>query len=217
MSIVRNVKWSVLLLGALTTGVVSSAPPAGELRQVPPVVPKTAAQITALAQQLCAPCHSIDGRGVSAEFPSLAGQQSDYIVKQLFAFKTGQRENPFMKEVIRDLTADDARRLAEHFSRLPPTVQRVADPDAAQRGARLYAQGRAESGVASCASCHGERALGGAQMPRLAGQGKVYLLRRMNTFSGAVQSGADTMHSGVPALSERDLMDLAEHLSAVAS
>ena len=44
----------------------------------------------------CVACHGVDGNSVNPEWPSIAGQHSTYIVKQLKAFKSGVRQNVLM-------------------------------------------------------------------------------------------------------------------------
>jgi cytochrome c553 len=41
----------------------------------------------------CAGCHSPNGAGIPAQYPRLAGQQMEYVVTQLKAFRSGEREN----------------------------------------------------------------------------------------------------------------------------
>jgi len=41
----------------------------------------------------CAGCHSPNGAGIPAQYPRLSGQQSDYAVAQLTAFRDGVRKN----------------------------------------------------------------------------------------------------------------------------
>ncbi|MBV8621454.1 MAG: cytochrome c4 [Curvibacter sp.] len=41
----------------------------------------------------CAGCHSPNGAGIPAQYPRLAGQQADYTVAQLVAFRDGVRTN----------------------------------------------------------------------------------------------------------------------------
>ncbi len=41
----------------------------------------------------CAGCHSPNGAGIPAQYPSLAGQHADYTVKQMVAFRDGTRTN----------------------------------------------------------------------------------------------------------------------------
>src|ERR1700739_802673 len=40
-----------------------------------------------IAAKLCAACHGADGQGISPQFPNLAAQIPEYLVKQLKAFK----------------------------------------------------------------------------------------------------------------------------------
>ncbi|MCW9056061.1 MAG: c-type cytochrome, partial [Gammaproteobacteria bacterium] len=41
----------------------------------------------------CFACHGVDGVSVNPAFPSLAGQNKAYIIRQLQAFKSGDRKN----------------------------------------------------------------------------------------------------------------------------
>lgn len=41
----------------------------------------------------CAGCHSPNGAGIPAQYPRLAGQQAEYVVAQLKAFRAGERNN----------------------------------------------------------------------------------------------------------------------------
>ena len=41
----------------------------------------------------CASCHGANGGGIPIQYPRLAGQQQDYTVAQLVAFRTGVRNN----------------------------------------------------------------------------------------------------------------------------
>lgn len=41
----------------------------------------------------CAGCHSPDGAGIPAQYPRIGGQNTDYLVTQLMAFRDGVRTN----------------------------------------------------------------------------------------------------------------------------
>jgi cytochrome c553 len=41
----------------------------------------------------CAGCHSPAGSGIPAQYPRVASQQTEYVVAQLKAFRSGEREN----------------------------------------------------------------------------------------------------------------------------
>ena len=64
----------------------------------------------------CAACHGADGNSASADFPKLAGQQSDYLVKSLQGYKSGTRKNPIMAPMGANLSQRDIEDLAAYFS-----------------------------------------------------------------------------------------------------
>ncbi|WP_198263015.1 c-type cytochrome [sulfur-oxidizing endosymbiont of Gigantopelta aegis] len=67
----------------------------------------------------CSGCHGSDGIGLSQEFPNLAGQKEAYIIKQLQAFKNGERKDPSMAAMTAALNDNDMADLAAYFSNLP--------------------------------------------------------------------------------------------------
>ena len=54
----------------------------------------------------CASCHSPNGAGIPAQFPSLAGQHAEYNLTQLKAFRSGERANAPMMRVIASRMSD---------------------------------------------------------------------------------------------------------------
>ena len=68
--------------------------------------------------KVCAACHGEGGVGLSAmqDFPKLAGQNSDYIVRALKDYQAGTRKNPVMAAQAKDLKAVDIADLAAWFS-----------------------------------------------------------------------------------------------------
>ena len=64
----------------------------------------------------CAACHGADGNSASADFPKLAGQNADYIVKSLQGYKSGTRKNPIMAPMGTNLSQRDMEDLAAYFS-----------------------------------------------------------------------------------------------------
>lgn len=67
----------------------------------------------------CQACHGHDGLGDSADVPNLAGQKLNYLVRQLEAFRSGERKNALMAAMAAQLTDADIRALATHWSQLP--------------------------------------------------------------------------------------------------
>ena len=64
----------------------------------------------------CAACHGVDGNSASADFPKIAGQNADYIIKSLQGYKAGTRKNPIMAPMGANLSQRDMEDLAAYFS-----------------------------------------------------------------------------------------------------
>lgn len=63
----------------------------------------------------CAKCHGENAEGASV-FPRLAGQHSDYIVKQLHEFKTKLRPHSVMADrVVKDISPDQMQAVATYL------------------------------------------------------------------------------------------------------
>ncbi|MDN7515917.1 cytochrome c [Burkholderia sp. AU45251] len=61
----------------------------------------------------CASCHGAEGQGVG-QFPRLAGQHTDYLLRQIEVFRNGTRANaPVMTAVAHTLNTDQAKAVAE--------------------------------------------------------------------------------------------------------
>ena len=63
----------------------------------------------------CASCHGPDGNSKNPEWPKLAGQHAVYLVRQLMAFKTGERRNDLMSPQATRLSEQDMHDLAAYF------------------------------------------------------------------------------------------------------
>jgi cytochrome c553 len=66
--------------------------------------------------QACVACHGPDGNSPSPEFPKIAGQHYDYLVKALKDYRSGVRKNPIMAPMAANLTPRDIDDLAAYFS-----------------------------------------------------------------------------------------------------
>jgi len=68
--------------------------------------------------QTCAACHGPDGNSPAGpDFPRLAGQYYDYLLKALLDYKSGARKNPIMGGQVGSLTSQDMADLAAFYSR----------------------------------------------------------------------------------------------------
>jgi len=66
--------------------------------------------------QACTACHGPDGNSASPDFPRIAGQHYDYLVKALKDYKSGARKSPIMAPLVANLTQRDIEDLAEYYS-----------------------------------------------------------------------------------------------------
>jgi cytochrome c553 len=71
----------------------------------------------------CKACHGADGNAPTGpDFPRLAGQHYDYLLKALKDYKSGARKNPIMGGQVGGLSAQDMADLAAYFSSQPGTL-----------------------------------------------------------------------------------------------
>ncbi|MBW9275394.1 MAG: cytochrome c [Candidatus Thiodiazotropha sp. (ex. Lucinisca nassula)] len=66
----------------------------------------------------CVACHGADGIGKSPQYPNLNGQKLPYLIKQLKAFRSGERKAPDMARMARMLTDEEIAYVAEYYSKL---------------------------------------------------------------------------------------------------
>ena len=67
--------------------------------------------------QTCAACHGPDGNSPAGpDFPRLAGQHYDYLLKALRDYKSGARKNPIMAGQVGSLTPRDMADLAAYYA-----------------------------------------------------------------------------------------------------
>jgi cytochrome c553 len=68
--------------------------------------------------QACAACHGPEGNSPTGpDFPRLAGQYYDYLLKALRDYKSGARKNPVMSGQVVNLNSQDMADLAAFYSR----------------------------------------------------------------------------------------------------
>ena len=167
-----------------------------------------------LVSERCGTCHGADGQSTSPIFPSLAGQNQAYLVKQLKDFKSKKRVSETMAPQGVDLSAEHIVELAAYFSSKPAKVNRVPDEDLLSVGRYIYTKGNSWSGVPACASCHGEKAFGTIILPRLAGQNARYLLSQLKDFNLRIRTNDnEVMHLVASRLTEMETKAVTDYLS----
>jgi cytochrome c553 len=75
--------------------------------------------IAATAVPACAACHGAKGEGLPKRFPSLSAQHADYTVQQLKTFRTGERANaPMMQVIATKMTEAEMQAVADYIQGL---------------------------------------------------------------------------------------------------
>lgn len=141
----------------------------------------------------CSACHGIDGNSVAPEWPSLAGQHASYIVRQLEAFKSGERVDVAMTPFAMMLSEQDMLDVAAYFA-AQQRAPKGADPAVVSLGQQIYRGGVPERGIAACIACHGPTGQGNplAAYPVISGQHAAYTAKTLNAYkSGERRSDTD--------------------------
>ncbi len=169
-----------------------------------------------IVRDRCQDCHGMTGQSSDPEYPKLAGQNADYMTRQLANFKTGVRVSRKMQRKVEDLTGHEMRALAEYYAaqRLVPDI--AFDPALAQVGREFYFSGNADTGVSACVTCHGPEGRGAMYLPRLAGQHRKYIIAQLHAFREHSRSSSEmVMHSVVENISEDEIVAVAHFLSGL--
>ena len=157
----------------------------------------------------------MDGNSVAPQFPKLAGQSAQYIVRQLTNFKSGKRQNPIMLGMATPLSTQDMRDIAAYFASKTP-VPGVADQALVERGEKLFRQGDPARGVPACMACHSIDGRGnpGAMYPQLASQHAQYIEATLKAWHDGTSWGDDAHSKIMPSIAKK--LD-ADEITAVAS
>jgi cytochrome c553 len=118
--------------------------------------------------ELCVLCHRVDN---SHGAPILDGLPGSYLLKQFELYKSGKRFGPAMQTNLTPLSTQDLQDVADYFSSRPATravAKMTADRQAQELGLTIASD-------LGCARCHGQNYRGTKDVPRLAGQPRVYL------------------------------------------
>ena len=74
------------------------------------------------ASETCLACHGTNGVGITADYPTIAGQHKDYIERALHDYQKGGRKNAIMAGMAATLSAEDIEALAGYYSARTPAL-----------------------------------------------------------------------------------------------
>ncbi|MDQ7074108.1 MAG: c-type cytochrome [Gammaproteobacteria bacterium] len=165
-----------------------------------------------LYKNVCAACHGAQGWGVTnGQYPQLAGQHKQVIVKQILDMRHRFRINPFMDEIVKPKTLGGDQGLinvASYIESLPMSTNNgVGDARQLKLGGLLFAK--------NCSICHGTEAQGlaAAAFPRLQAQHFNYLTRQLKNVRNNKRIVPTAMLDAVKTLSEAETRAIADYLS----
>ena len=164
---------------------------------------------------VCGACHGLDGNSSDPQYPKLAGQSEQYIVRQLNNFKSGKRANPIMLGMATPLSEQDMHDIGAYFAS-KPTLPGVADQALVERGQQLFREGDPAHGVPACMACHAIDGSGnpGALYPHLASQHAQYIQATLKAWHDGTTWGTDAHAQIMPAIARN--LD-SDDIAAVAS
>ena len=172
-----------------------------------------------LAVRNCTWCHGGSAQGYTPA-PSLAGQRSQYLEKQLADFHAHTRDNPLSRQYMwgaaAHLSWQNVRDLSMYFSSLSPQAADDGDRDSVALGRTIYQEGMPDSNIVACVVCHGPDAQGVGQIPRLGGLAYTYLKRRLEQWGEGYHAAAGPPMPDISSrLSPLQVDALASYLSFV--
>ena len=142
----------------------------------------------------CVACHQANGAGMNLpageSWPRLAGLDSDYMVEQLKAFKSGSRSNASMTAFASMLNEGQMQDVANYYASMPvpETTPPTADEALLKRGEQLALRGDWERYIVACVSCHGPGNQGnGSAFPVLAGQHPAYIIQQIKAWQNGTR------------------------------
>lgn len=153
---------------------------------------------------LCGYCHGKDGNSVKDNIPNLAEQNEEYLLKQFHVFANGERKSYVMEQLSKALSDEERINLSLYFSSLK--VKSNAKEEGSQQGKEKY--------QSFCFACHGDEGMGNKDMPRLAGQKKLFLVETLKAFKEGKSARAHSpMVKIMRAVQTKDIEPLADYIS----
>jgi len=148
------------------------------------------------------------GNSTNPDYPVLAGQGARYIYLELKDFKEGRRSDPRMSPVAATLSRDDMLDLAAYFAAQKPTPI-AFNPDGAK-----VAAGKEKAAQLLCTMCHLGGFTGQNEIPRVAGQYDLYIVKQLKDFRDRRRTNdAGNMTSVTKGLSDQDIENLAAYIA----
>lgn len=147
-----------------------------------------------IAITVCGTCHGPRGNSSNPKFPRLAGQNANYLIAQLKAFRSQTRGDPdalgYMWGMASELDDATIEALAGYYAAQKAQPSATGSSAEIDHGREIYQHGVPSQGVPACSTCHGPDAHGRGDFPRLAGQHAQYILKQLASFQSNMRNVA---------------------------
>jgi len=164
----------------------------------------------------CLSCHGAAGNSGAAANPKLAGQQAEYVHKQLTDFKDKSRNNAIMTPYASALTDQEMKDVGAYLAKQQLKPATAKNKDTIEAGQKIYRGGVAAKGVPACAACHGPAGAGiPAQYPRIGGQYSEYTEAQLVAFRQGTRKNNSVMSTITARMSDAEIKAVADYVAGV--
>ncbi|MFT6589495.1 MAG: cytochrome c553 [Rhodoferax sp.] len=170
---------------------------------------------------MCIGCHGIVGYQASFpqihKVPKISGQNAEYIVAALTAYKKGDRKHPSMMGIADNLTDQDMADIGAYYSahgKVVDAPELAKAPEGPARVSALIQKG-------ACISCHGDSFSKPivATYPKIAGQHADYLFVALKSYkveNNAIVGRNNGIMGGVAKqFTNAELKEMADYISSL--
>jgi cytochrome c553 len=168
----------------------------------------------------CIACHGAKGEGNAASaYPMLAGQSTEYMIKQLHDFASDVRVSPVMAPIAKALTDAEKEKVSQYYAQMeiPKVMKTKASASAVQLGQKLARIGDQKLQVQACNNCHGPDGRGAyPAIPRIAGQHAKYIQAQLKAWKdGARKNQVIQMAEVAQRLDEKSIQAVSAYFQQV--
>ncbi len=183
----------------------------------------------------CMACHGADGNSpalppLAEQWPKLAGQMPEYIIKQLYDYKSGRRRNSQMSPQAQNVADVDVANIAAFFAAQRVKANEAADKRLLAHGEKLFLKGKGRPDpVTACVGCHGKNGVGQRDWvnsykiapvvlaPAVGGQHARYLVKQLKAFRDGSRTNdvGRVMRNIARRLDDGDIAAVAEYMSTL--
>jgi len=170
----------------------------------------------------CQACHGTDGNGLAPNYPNIAGQNQNYLFRQLQMIQSEERSAPLMAGQLNGMSEQNLRDIAAFYAtKAPKLAQAQGDDEQIAMARRIYKGGSLEKGVAACTACHSPTGSGNspAGFPRISGQTPEYTIAQLTAYREGIRA-TDEIYGGMMRqvaanLNDTEIAALADYLQGL--